>query len=140
MRHLDILRRMRREAEEAYRRVAEGEREERRKRAEASRRFKEVVKAEKLAGEWELDYYEMSLEDFLARYGVRPVFKELWELARSCADVRSCYRVLAYFHLEKKEAELQLVREAAKLGADVEMVANLLYQGKTEEAAKLLRR
>jgi dihydrodipicolinate synthase/N-acetylneuraminate lyase len=48
--------------------------------------------------------------------------------------------MLAYFKLEGRAADLELVREAERLGADVEMIITLLYNGKSEEAVKLLRR
>jgi hypothetical protein len=48
--------------------------------------------------------------------------------------------MLAYFKLEGRTADLELVREAERLGADVEMLIMLLYQDKREEAVKLLRR
>ena len=140
MRHIEILRKMKREADEAYRRVEEREKEEKRKTREAARRFRDIVKAEKLYGEWGLEYVELSVEDFLRMYRVRPLFKGLWELAKACTDQRTCYRMLAYFKLEGRAADLELVREAERLGADVEMIITLLYNGKREEAAKLLRR
>jgi len=140
MRHIEILKKMKREADEAYRRVEEREREERRKTKEAARRFRDIVKAERLYKEWELDYAELSVEDFLKMYRVKPLFKDLWELAKACTDQRTCYRMLAYFKLEGRAADLELVREAERLGADVEMIVTLLYNGKREEAVKLLRR
>jgi len=140
MRHIEILKKMKREADEAYRRVEEREREERRKTKEAARRFRDIVKAEKLYKEWELEYVELSVEDFLKMYRVKPLFKDLWELAKACTDQRTCYRMLAYFKLEGRAADLELVREAERLGADVEMIVTLLYNGKREEAVKLLRR
>jgi len=140
MRHIEILRKMKREADEAYRRVEEREKEERRKAREAARRFRDIVKAEKLYGEWELEYVELTLEDFLKMYGVKPLFKDLWHMAEHCTDVRGCYRMLAYLKLEGREDDLKLVREALKMDADVEVLVTLLYQGKREEAAKLMRR
>jgi hypothetical protein len=140
MRHIEILRKMKKEAEETYRRIAEREREERRKTREAARRFRDIIKAEKLYNEWELEYVELTVEDFLRMYKVKPLFKDLWELAKACTDQRTCYRMLAYFKLEDRTAELDLVREAERIGADVEMLIMLLYQDKREEAAKLLRR
>jgi len=140
MRHTEILRKMKKEAEETYRRIAEREREERRKTREAARRFRDIIKAEKLYNEWELEYVELTVEDFLRMYKVKPLFKDLWELAKACTDQRTCYRMLAYFKLEDRTAELDLVREAERIGADVEMLIMLLYQDKREEAAKLLRR
>jgi len=140
MKHLDILRKMKKEADEAYRRVEEREREEKRKMREAARRFRDIVKAEKLYKEWELEYVELSLEDFLRMYKVKPLFKDLWHMAEHCTDVRGCYRMLAYLKLEGREGDLELVREAIKIGVDVEMLITLLYQDKREEAVKLLRR
>jgi hypothetical protein len=140
MKHLDILRKMKREADEAYRRIAEREREEKRKMREAARRFRDIIKAEKLNKEWELEYVELTVEDFLRMYRVKPLFKDLWELAKACTDQRMCYRMLAYFKLEGRTADLELVREAERLGVDVEMIITLLYNGKREEAVKLLRR
>jgi len=140
MRHIEILRKMKREADEAYRRVEEREREERRRAREAARRFRDIVRAEKLYGEWELDYVELGVEDVLRMYRVRPLFKDLWHMAEHCTDVRGCYRMLAYLKLEGREDDLKLVREALKMDADVEVLVTLLYNGKREEAAKLMRR
>jgi len=140
MKHLDILRKMKREADEVYRRIAEREREEKRKMREAARRFRDIVKAEKLNKEWELEYVELTVEDFLRMYKVKPLFKDLWHMAEHCTDVRSCYRMLAYLKLEGREGDLQLVREAIKIGVDVEMLITLLYQDKREEAVKLVKR
>jgi len=140
MKHLDILRKMKKEADEAYRRVEEREREERRKTREAARRFRDIIKAEKLNKEWELEYVELTVEDFLRMYGVKPLFRELWHMAEHCTDVRGCYRMLAYLKLEGREGDLQLVREAIKIGVDVEMLITLLYQDKREEAVKLMKR
>jgi hypothetical protein len=140
MKHLDILRKMKREADEAYRRVEEREREERKKTREAARRFRDIIKAEKLNKEWELEYVELSVEDFLRMYRVKPLFRELWHMAEHCTDVRGCYRMLAYLRLEGREGDLQLVREAIKIGVDVEMLITLLYQDKREEAVKLVKR
>jgi hypothetical protein len=140
MKHLDILRKMKKEADEAYRRVEEREKEEKRKMREAARRFRDIIKAEKLYKEWELEYVELTVEDFLKMYRVRPLFKELWHMAEHCTDVRGCYRMLAYLRLEGREGDLQLVREAIKIGVDVEMLITLLYQDKREEAVKLVKR
>jgi hypothetical protein len=140
MKHLDILRKMKKEADEAYRRVEEREREERRKSREAARRFRDIIKAEKLYKEWELEYVELTVEDFLKMYKVKPLFKDLWHMAEHCTDVRGCYRMLAYLRLEGREGDLQLVREAIKIGVDVEMLITLLYQDKREEAVKLVKR
>jgi len=140
MKHLDILRKMKREADEAYRRVEEREKEEKRKSREAARRFRDIIKAEKLYKEWELEYVELTVEDFLRMYRVKPLFKDLWHMAEHCTDVRGCYRMLAYLKLEGREGDLQLVREAIKIGVDVEMLITLLYQDKREEAVKLVKR
>jgi len=140
MKHLDILRKMKKEADEAYRRVEEREKEERRKSREAARRFRDIIKAEKLNKEWELEYVELTVEDFLRMYRVKPLFKDLWHMAEHCTDVRGCYRMLAYLKLEGREGDLQLVREAIKIGVDVEMLITLLYQDKREEAVKLVKR
>jgi hypothetical protein len=48
--------------------------------------------------------------------------------------------MLAYLKLEGREGDLQLVREAVKIGVDVEMLITLLYQDKREEAVKLVKR
>jgi hypothetical protein len=61
-------------------------------------------------------------------------------MAEHCTDVRGCYRMLAYLKLEGREGDLQLVREAIKIGVDVEMLITLLYQDKREEAVKLVKR
>ena len=135
MRLLEIRHRIREEVAEARRRLRE-----RRRAREAARRFRDIVRAEKLYGEWELEYVELSVEDFLKMYGVRPLFKDLWHMAEHCTDVRGCYRMLAYLKLEGREDDLKLVREALKMDADVEMLITLLYNGKREEAAKLMRR
>jgi hypothetical protein len=140
MKHLDILRKMKKEVDEAYRRLEEREREEKRKMRETARRFKNIIKAEKLYKEWELEYVELTVEDFLRMYRVKPLFKDLWELAKSCADQRTCYRMLTYLKLEGRTADLELVREAERIGADMEMIITLLYNGKREEVVKLLRR
>ena len=140
MKHLDILRKMKKEADEAYRRVEEREKEEKRKTREAARRFRDIIKAEKLNKEWELEYVELTVEDFLRMYRVKPLFKDLWHMAEHCTDVRGCYRMLAYLKLEGREGDLQLVREAIKIGVDVEMLITLLYQDKREEAVKLVKR
>jgi len=135
MRLLEIRHRIREEVAEARRRLRE-----RRRAREAARRFRDIVRAEKLYGEWELEYVELSVEDFLKMYGVRPLFKDLWHMAEHCTDVRGCYRMLAYLKLEGREDDLKLVREALKMDADVEVLVTLLYNGKREEAAKLMRR
>jgi hypothetical protein len=140
MKHLDILRKMKKEADEAYRRVEEREKEEKRKSREAARRFRDIIKAEKLYKEWELEYVELTVEDFLRMYRVKPLFKDLWHMAEHCTDVRGCYRMLAYLKLEGREGDLELVREAIKMGVDVEMLITLLYQDKREEAVKLVKR
>ncbi|MFP3252148.1 MAG: hypothetical protein RXO32_10535 [Thermoproteus sp.] len=135
MRLLEIRRRIREGVAEARRMLRE-----RRRAREAARRFRDIVKAEKLYGEWELEYVELSVEDFLKMYGVKPLFRDLWHMAEHCTDVRGCYRMLAYLKLEGREDDLKLVKDAVRMDADVEMLVTLLYQGKREEVAKLLRR
>jgi hypothetical protein len=61
-------------------------------------------------------------------------------MAEHCTDVRGCYRMLAYLKLEGREDDLKLVREAVRIDADVEVLVTLLYQGKREEVARLMRR
>ena len=135
MRLLGIRHRIREGVAEARRMLRE-----RRRAREAARRFRDIVKAEKLYGEWELDYVELSVEDFLKMYRVRPLFRDLWHMAEHCTDVRGCYRMLAYLKLEGREDDLKLVKDAVRMDADVEMLVTLLYQGKREEVARLLRR
>jgi len=133
-----ILERQRREVEELEKRRKE---EERRAWRAAREKFRDVVSAEKrYRKDMEAEIYEVSIWDVLKMHGVKPLFKDLWELAKACADRRGCYRMLAHFKLAGGEGDLQLVREAERLGADVELVVTLLYAGKREEAAKLLRR
>ena len=135
MRLLEIRHRIREGVAEARRMLRE-----RRRAREAARRFRDIVKAEKLYGEWELEYVELSVEDFLKMYRVRPLFRDLWHMAEHCTDVRGCYRMLAYLKLEGREDDLKLVKDAVRMDADVEMLVTLLYQGKREEVARLLRR
>ena len=135
MRLLEVRRRVREGVAEARRRL-----KERRRAREAARRFRDIVRAEKLYGEWELEYVELGVEDVLRMYKVRPLFKDLWHMAEHCTDVRGCYRMLAYLKLEGREDDLKLVREAVRMDADVEMLVTLLYQGKREEVARLMRR
>ncbi len=131
-----ILEKQRREIEEIERRKKEEE-----KRAwKAREKFRDIITAEKrYRKDMEADIYEVSIWDTLKMYGIKPLFKDLWELAKACADRQTCYRMLVHFRLAFREGDLQLVREAERLGADVELVISLLYNGKTEEAAKLLR-
>jgi hypothetical protein len=133
-----ILEKQRREIEELEKRRKE---EEKRAWRAAREKFRDVVSAEKrYRKDMEAEIYEITIWDVLRMYGVRFLFKDLWELAKACADQRGCYRMLVHFRLAGKEGDLQLVREAERLGADVEMIITLLYNGKTEEAVKLLRR
>ena len=132
-----ILEKQRREIEELEKRRRE---EERRAWRAAREKFRDVVSAEKrYRRDMEAEIYEVSIWDVLRMHGVKPLFKDLWELAKACADQRGCYRMLVHFRLAGREGDLQLVREAERLGADVELVITLLYNGKREEAAKLLR-
>jgi len=132
-----ILERQRREIEELEKRRRE---EEKRAWRAAREKFRDVVSAEKrYKKDLEAEIYEVSIWDVLKMYGVKPLFKDLWELSKACADQRGCYRMLVHFKLAGREGDLQLVREAERLGVDVEMIVTLLYNGKREEAAKLLR-
>ncbi len=133
-RHLEILRKMKKEAE-----IFEKRAEERKKRLKAAGRFKEVVKAEKLYREWELEYYEIAMDDFLRAYGVKPVFKEVWHVAENCVDRWRCYRMLAFLKLERRVEDLELVKAVARLHVDLELFIELLYRGRREEAVKLIR-
>lgn len=132
-----ILEKQKREIEELERRRKE---EEKRAWRAAREKFRDVVSAEKrYRRDVEAEIYEVSIWDVLRMHGVKPLFKDLWELAKACADQRGCYRMLVHFRLAGREGDLELVREAERLGADVELVITLLYNGKREEAAKLLR-
>ena len=132
-----ILEKQKRELEELERRRRE---EEKRAWRAAREKFRDVVSAEKrYKKDLEAEIYEVSIWDVLKMYGVKPLFKDLWELSKACADQRGCYRMLVHFKLAGREGDLQLVREAERLGVDVEMIVTLLYNGKREEAAKLLR-
>jgi len=132
-----ILEKQKREIEELEKRRKE---EERRAWKAAREKFRDVVSAEKrYRRDVEAEIYEVSIWDVLKMHGVKPLFKDLWELAKVCADQRGCYRMLVHFKLAGREGDLQLVREAERLGADVELVITLLYADKREEAAKLLR-
>ncbi len=134
--YYSILERQKREIEEIERRRKE---EEKAWKA-AQRKFKDVVAAEKrYERDMEAEIYEVSLWDVVLLFKTKPMFEDLWKLAKTCSDQRTCYRILAYFRLAGREGDLQLVREAERLGVDVEMVIMLLYQGKREEAVKLLR-
>jgi hypothetical protein len=135
--YYSILERQRRELEELERRRRE---EEKRAWRAAREKFRDVVSAEKrYKKDLEAEIYEVSIWDVLKMHGVKPLFKDLWELSKACADQRGCYRMLVHFRMAGREGDLQLVREAERLGADVEMIITLLYNGKREEAAKLLR-
>jgi hypothetical protein len=131
-----ILEKQKREIEELERRKKEEE-----KRAwRAREKFRDIISAEKkYKKDMEAEIYEVSIWDVLRAHGVKPLFRDLWELAKACADQRGCYRMLVHFRLAGRTADLELVREAERLGVDVELVITLLYAGKREEAAKLLR-
>jgi hypothetical protein len=132
-----ILEKQKREIEELERRRKE---EEKRAWRAAREKFRDIISAEKrYRKDMEAEIYEVSIWDVLRMYGVKPLFKDLWELAKACADQRGCYRMLVHFRLAGRTADLELVREAERLGADVELVITLLYADKREEAAKLLR-
>jgi len=132
-----ILERQKREIEALKRKKEE---EEERAWKTAKEKFRDIVSAERRCKkDLEAEIYEVSIWDVLRAQGVRPLFKDLWELSKACADQRNCYRMLVHFRLAHREGDLQLVREAERLGADVELVTTLLYNGKREEAAKLLR-
>jgi hypothetical protein len=132
-----ILEKQRREMEELERR-----REEEKRAWKAAReRFRDVVSAEKkYKKDVDAEIYEITIWDVIKMYGVKPLFRDLWHLSEHCTDIYSCYKMLVHFKLGNRESDLDLVREALKTGVDVEMVIMLLYQGKREEAAKLLRR
>ena len=132
-----ILEKQRREIEEIEKKKKE---EEEKAWKTAKEKFRDVVSAERrYKKDLVAEIYEVSIWDVLRAHGVRPLFKDLWELSKACADQRGCYRMLVHFRLAHREGDLQLVREAERLGADVEMIIMLLYQGKREEAAKLLQ-
>ena len=131
-----ILEKQRREIEE----IEKKRKEEEKAWKTAKEKFRDIVSAERRCKkDLEAEIYEVSIWDVLRAQGVRPLFKDLWELSKACADQRNCYRMLVHFRLAHREGDLQLVREAERLGADVELVTTLLYNGKREEAAKLLR-
>jgi hypothetical protein len=133
-----ILERQRREVEELEKRRKE---EERRAWRAAREKFRDVVSAEKrYRKDMEAEIYEVSIWDVLKMHGVRPLFKDLWHMAEHCADARACYRMLVHLKLAGREGDIDAIREAAKMGADVEVLTMLLYQGKREEAAKLMGR
>jgi hypothetical protein len=133
-----ILERQRREIEELEKRRRE---EEKRAWRAAREKFKDVVSAEKrYRKDMEAEIYEVSIWDIIRMHGVKPLFRDLWHMAEHCTDVRACYKILVHFKLGGREGDLELVREAERIGADVEMIIMLLYQDKREEAAKLLRR
>jgi hypothetical protein len=132
-----ILEKQKREIEELERRRKE---EERRAWRAAREKFRDITSAEKrYRRDMEAEIYEVSIWDVLKMHGVKPLFPDLWELAKACADRRACYRMLVHFRLAGREGDLQLVREAERLGADVELVITLLYADKREEAARLLQ-
>ena len=131
-----ILEKQRREIEE----IEKKKKEEEKAWKTAKEKFRDVVSAERRCKkDLEAEMYEVSIWDVLRAHGVKPLFKDFWELSKACADQRNCYRMLVHFRLAHREGDLRLVREAVRLGADVEMIIMLLYQGKREEAAKLLR-
>jgi len=131
-----ILEKQRREIEE----IEKKRKEEEKAWKTAKEKFRDIVSAERRCKkDLEAEIYEVSIWDVLRAQGVRPLFKDLWELSKACADQRNCYRMLVHFRLAHREGDLQLVREAERLGADVELVTTLLYNGKREEAIKLLR-
>ena len=131
-----ILERQKREIEALKRKKEEEEKAWK----TAKEKFRDIVSAERRCKkDLEAEIYEVSIWDVLRAHGVRPLFKDLWELSKACADQRNCYRMLVHFRLAHREGDLQLVREAERLGADVELVTTLLYNGKREEAIKLLR-
>jgi hypothetical protein len=132
-----ILERQRREIEELEKRRRE---EEKRVWRAARERFRDVISAEKrYKKDVKAEIYEVTIWDVLRMHGVKPLFRDLWELAKACADRRACYRMLVHFRLAGREGDLQLVREAERLGTDVELVVTLLYSGKREEVVKLLK-
>jgi len=107
---------------------------------ERKKRFltpKEVLKAEKLADEWRLKLYEISLEDFLKAYGVKPIYRDLWHLAENCVDARRCYRMLVYMRLAGREWDIELVEKAVKLAVDMDIFIALVYRGH-EEVKRLI--
>jgi hypothetical protein len=132
-----ILEKQKREMEELEKRRRE---EERRTWRAAREKFRDITSAEKrYKKDMEAEIYEITIWDVLKMHGVKPLFRDLWELAKACADRRGCYRMLVHFRLAGREGDLQLVREAERLGADVELVITLLYADKREEAARLLQ-
>ncbi|MFZ8809351.1 MAG: hypothetical protein ACO2PN_14755 [Pyrobaculum sp.] len=133
-----ILEKQKREIEELEKRKKE---EERRAWKAAREKFRDVVSAEKrYKKDLEADIYEITIWDALKIHGGKPLFRDLWHMAEHCTDARSCYRMLVHFRLGGRESDLELAREALKTGVDVEMVIALLYNGKREEAVKLVKR
>jgi hypothetical protein len=131
-----ILEKQRREIEEI-----EKKRKEEEKKAWKTRKFKDIIAAEKkYRKDVAAEIYEIAIWDVVRMYGAKPLFRDLWHMAEHCSDTRSCYRMLVHFRLSGREDDLEIVREAERLGADVELVIMLLYQDKREEAVKLLRR
>jgi hypothetical protein len=133
-----ILEKQKREIQELELRRKE---EEKRAWRAAREKFRDITSAEKrYKKDMEAEIYEVSIWDVLKMQGVKPLFKDLWHMAEHCTDVRTCYKMLVHFKLGGREGDLELVREALKTGVDVEMLIMLLYQGKREEAVKLVRR
>jgi hypothetical protein len=131
-----ILERQKREINE----IEKKRKEEEKAWKTAKEKFKDVASAERrYKKDLEAEIYEVSIWDILRAHGVKPLFKDLWELSKACADQRGCYRMLVHFRLAHREGDLQFVREAERLGADVELVVTLLYSGKREEVVKLLK-
>jgi hypothetical protein len=132
-----ILERQKRELE----RLEKKRKEEEKAWKTAKEKFRDIVFAERrYKKDLEAEIYEVSIWDIIRMHGGKPLFKDLWHLSENCADVRACYKMLVHFRLAGREGDLEVVREALKTGVDVEMVIMLLYQGKREEAVKLLRR
>jgi hypothetical protein len=133
-----ILEKQKREIEELERRRKE---EEKRAWRAAREKFRDITSAEKrYKKDMEAEIYEVSIWDVVKIHGAKPLFKDLWHMAEYCTDVRVCYRMLVHFKLGGREGDLELVREALKTGVDVEMVIALLYNGKREEAVKLVKK
>lgn len=113
----------------------------RRRRSAAAARFREVVKADvRYKAEWEAEVAVMSMEEVVRFYKLKPAYRNLWQLARHCADVQFCYRAFAYFKITGRDDALDVAREAVRVGADVDLVARLLWEEKIAEAKRLLER
>ena len=133
-----ILQQQRRQIEELEKKRRE---EERRAWRMAREKFRDIMSAEKrYKKDLDAAIYEVSIWDILRMYKAKPLFKELWHMSEHCTDARTCYRMLVHFKLAGREDDLELAREALKTGVDVEMVIALLYNGKREEAVKLVKR